>query len=112
LVLVHVDVFSLLFMPQVAPYLLGVLPKLKHAPVWGDFAPDEVLSFLRSFCSNASIPPNPVESLREVASFLNSADRGHGLTRVPLDTGEVAWMCEEHRIAYRPSIVRDLRFSF
>ncbi len=86
-----------------------LLSKLKDLKIWGDhdLVADEGISFLSSFGSKLS----PVEGLSELARFLSQVDRARhhqGLTRVPLDTGEVAWMCEEHRTAYRPSIVHDL----
>jgi hypothetical protein len=90
-----------------------LLPKLKEFNIWGDhdLVADEGISFLSSVSSKLKVAPVAAESLRELGWFLSQVDRDRhhqGLTRVPLDTGEVVWMCEEHRTAYRPSIVRDL----
>ncbi len=95
-------------MVQIAPYLLMVLGKLKSdRSLWLDFAPEAILSFLESLQSPASVQ----DAARDVGRLLNELDgeqRFQGLRRVSLDTGEVAWLCDEHRIAYRPSLVHDL----
>jgi len=101
------------FLARVAPYLLLVRDILKQSPasVWEQARDaEEVVSFMSSTMNIAVGEDAQRAALHELAVFLNEVGSPpyQGLSRVQLDTGEVAWMCNDHRIAYRASIVNDL----
>jgi len=101
------------FTVHVAPYLLLVRDILKQSPasVWEQARDaEEVVSFMSSTMNIAVGEDAQRAALHELAVFLNEVGSPpyQGLSRVQLDTGEVAWMCNDHRIAYRASIVNDL----